>query len=54
MPDVPADYARKLYAALRLLDNAEFDVLLAESPPDTEAWQAVNDRLKRASYKNEG
>ncbi len=54
MPDVPADYARKLYAALRLLDNAEFDVLLAESPPDTEVWQAVNDRLKRASYKNEG
>ncbi|MFU8788102.1 MAG: L-threonylcarbamoyladenylate synthase [Methylobacter sp.] len=54
MPAAPAEYARKLYAALRLLDNAEFDVLLAESPPETEAWQAVNDRLKRASYKNEG
>lgn len=48
MPAEPADYARKLYAVLRLLDGAGFDVLLAESPPDTEAWQAVNDRLRRA------
>lgn len=54
MPDAPAEYARKLYAVLRLLDTAEFDVLLAESPPETEVWQAVNDRLKRASYKIEG
>jgi len=48
MPAEPADYARKLYAVLRLLDGAGFGVLLAESPPDTEAWQAVNDRLRRA------
>ncbi len=54
MPDAAGEYARKLYAVLRLLDNAEFDVLLAESPPGTEPWQAVNDRLKRASYKIEG
>lgn len=46
MPAEPADYARKLYAVLRLLDGAGFGVLLAESPPDTEAWQAVNDRLQ--------
>jgi len=52
MPDIPAEYARKLYAVLRLLDRAEFGVLLAESPPDTEAWQAVNDRLKRASCQS--
>lgn len=48
MPTEPADYARKLYAVLRLLDGVGFGVLLAESPPDTEAWQAVNDRLMRA------
>lgn len=54
MPDDPTEYARKLYAVLRLLDDAEFGVLLAESPPDTEAWQAVNDRLKRAGVKGEG
>jgi L-threonylcarbamoyladenylate synthase len=48
MPADPADYARRLYAVLRLLDGAGFDALLAESPPDTEAWQAVNDRLRRA------
>lgn len=49
MPAEPADYARKLYAVLRLLDTAGFGVLLAEAPPLTEAWQAVNDRLQRAS-----
>ncbi|MFZ4700148.1 MAG: Sua5 family C-terminal domain-containing protein [Candidatus Methylumidiphilus sp.] len=42
-------YARKLYAILRLLDTAGFDALLAEAPPETEAWRAVNDRLKRAA-----
>ena len=25
------------------------DALLAEAPPETEAWRAVNDRLKRAA-----
>lgn len=45
----PAEYARKLYALLRLLDGAGFDALLAQAPPPTESWRAVNDRLKRAS-----
>ena len=49
LPGEPAGYARKLYALLRLLDTAVFDALLAEAPPDTEAWWAVNDRLKRAA-----
>lgn len=48
IPAEPEDYARKLYAVLRLLDGAGFGALLAEMPPDTEAWQAVNDRLQRA------
>ena len=51
MPAEPGDYARRLYVVLRLLDGAGYDVLLAESPPNTEAWQAVNDRLWRASCK---
>ena len=49
LPGEPAGYARTLYAILRLLDTAGFDALLAVAPPDTEAWWAVNDRLKRAA-----
>ncbi|MFM8333845.1 MAG: L-threonylcarbamoyladenylate synthase [Candidatus Methylumidiphilus sp.] len=49
LPGEPAEYARKLYAVLRLLDTAGFDALLAEAPPSLEAWRAVNDRLKRAA-----
>lgn len=49
LPGEPAGYARKLYALLHLLDAAGFDTLLAEAPPETESWRAVNDRLKRAA-----
>ena len=48
MPNNPAQYAQKLYALLHMLDGNGFGALLAESPPETEAWLAVNDRLKRA------
>ena len=44
-----AGYGHALYAALRRLDARGFDVLLAELPPHTAAWAAVNDRLKRAA-----
>jgi L-threonylcarbamoyladenylate synthase len=49
MPAQAADYAQRLYAVLRLLDLAGYDMLLAEAPPATEDWHAVNDRLRRAS-----
>jgi L-threonylcarbamoyladenylate synthase len=48
MPAEPAGYARRLYAVLRLLDSGRYGLLLAESPPETEGWLAVNDRLRRA------
>jgi len=51
---MPADaeaYGQKLYATLRQLDNAHFDRLLAEAPPQKVEWLAVADRLKRASYR---
>lgn len=51
MPGEAVAYARRLYAALRRLDGQDFDVVLVEAPPDTEDWQAVNDRLKRASHR---
>jgi L-threonylcarbamoyladenylate synthase len=49
LPSDLASYGHALYAALRRLDARGFDVLLAELPPHTAAWAAVNDRLKRAA-----
>ncbi|WP_261379359.1 L-threonylcarbamoyladenylate synthase [Denitratisoma sp. DHT3] len=44
-----AAYAHNLYAALRQLDHLGADLILVETPPATEAWQAVHDRLGRAA-----
>lgn len=49
MPAEAAAYAHKLYAALRQLDDARFNFILAETPPAGVEWQAVNDRLRRAA-----
>lgn len=49
MPAEAAAYAHRLYAALRQLDGARFDFILAEAPPVGVDWQAVNDRLRRAA-----
>ncbi|MEE2003396.1 L-threonylcarbamoyladenylate synthase [Alkalimonas sp. MEB108] len=51
---MPADakaYGRKLYRALADADHAGADLIVLESPPEGEAWLAVWDRLKRASYQ---
>lgn len=48
LPDDPAAYGHGLYAALRALDRRGYARLLIETPPQDEAWQAVNDRLQRA------
>ncbi len=48
LPREPQAYAQALYATLRELDAAGCDAILVESPPDTPAWAAVNDRLRRA------
>ena len=49
MPNDPAAYAQKLYAALRELDGARCGTILIESPPETSAWDAIRDRLSRAT-----
>jgi L-threonylcarbamoyladenylate synthase len=49
MPAEAAAYAHRLYAALRQLDDARFNFILAEAPPAGVEWQAVNDRLRRAA-----
>lgn len=47
--DDPQQLARQLYGTLRRLDRAGFDRLLIERPPETGAWAAVADRLRRAA-----
>ncbi|HKU86020.1 MAG TPA: L-threonylcarbamoyladenylate synthase [Casimicrobiaceae bacterium] len=42
-------YARTLYANLRALDNSGVDAILVEQVPDDRAWDAVRDRLARAT-----
>lgn len=49
IPRDPAAYAQRLYAALRELDGAGCEQILIESPPEEPAWQAVRDRLLRAT-----
>ena len=49
MPPDPAAYAARLYNALHALDCQDLSVLKVQSPPTTDAWEAVWDRLKKAS-----
>jgi len=49
MPAEAEAYARLLYARLREIDAADYDILLVETVPDTPAWLAVRDRLRRAA-----
>jgi L-threonylcarbamoyladenylate synthase len=41
----------RLYALLHELDDAGFDRIVLERPPEDDAWLAVRDRLRRASAK---
>ena len=58
LPAEPAAYAHGLYAALRTMDRAAVDMslelILVEAPPSTDAWQGVNDRLRRAAHGSAG
>ncbi|MGH6693564.1 MAG: Sua5 family C-terminal domain-containing protein, partial [Gammaproteobacteria bacterium] len=46
----PAEIAARLYAALRELDGAELDIILAADLPYTDGlWEALRDRLRRAA-----
>lgn len=52
MPSDPSAYGCNLYAVIRMLDGGQHDAILVETPPQTEAWLAVNDRLQRASGRD--
>ena len=49
MPDDPGSAAHALYHVLRELDRCGCSCILIERVPDTPAWQAVADRLRRAA-----
>lgn len=49
MPANVNEYGHLLYSKLRELDHADLDLILVEQPPELEAWQAVNDRLKKST-----
>jgi L-threonylcarbamoyladenylate synthase len=52
MPEEAAPYGSALYAALRALDAAGADRILAEKLPAGEAWAAASDRLARAAARD--
>jgi L-threonylcarbamoyladenylate synthase len=49
MPESANRYAQALYASLRTLDSQQLDIILIETPPQTEIWRAINDRLRKAT-----
>ena len=51
LPEDPEGYAHGIFAALHEADEASLDVLVLERVPDSPAWWAVADRLRRAAEK---
>lgn len=51
MPANVEEYAASLYAVLHELDQEGWEVITAETPPDTQEWAGVIDRLRRAATK---
>ncbi|MFI3184447.1 MAG: L-threonylcarbamoyladenylate synthase [Methylococcaceae bacterium] len=49
LPEHADGYAQRFYAALRELDSLQLDLILVEQPLQTEPWQAINDRLRKAT-----
>jgi L-threonylcarbamoyladenylate synthase len=49
MPNSPVSFAHRLYAALHQLDAERHPEIWVEAPPETRDWEAVWDRLRRAS-----
>lgn len=49
MPRDAASYAHDLYHMLRLLDHQHFKGIVIETPPEGADWEAIRDRLFKAS-----
>lgn len=50
MPADPQAYAHELYCVLRELDKQNFRQIIVETVPENNEWDAIRDRLQRASY----
>jgi L-threonylcarbamoyladenylate synthase len=53
MPREPEQYAADLYSVLHEVDQAGWDRIVIEMPPDAPEWAAVRDRLTRAATPTE-
>ena len=51
MPASSREYAAELYAVLHRVDQEKLPWIAVEMPPDTPAWAAIRDRLKRAAER---
>lgn len=49
LPLEPVAYAASLYAVLHRLDEGSHQAIFVERPPETPEWEAVWDRLRKAS-----
>ncbi len=49
LPEEPQAYAHDLYRTLRALDNLRFQCIVIESVPPEPCWDAIRDRLNKAS-----
>jgi L-threonylcarbamoyladenylate synthase len=49
IPDDANAFARAIYAELHRCDEEGAQFIVVESVPETAEWQAINDRLRRAS-----
>jgi L-threonylcarbamoyladenylate synthase len=50
--DDAAKFEHAIYSTLRTLDESSVELIVIETPPSTSDWDAVNDRLRRATYSS--
>jgi L-threonylcarbamoyladenylate synthase len=48
IPHDAEEFARAIYAELHLCDEAGAERIIVEALPETDEWEAIADRLKRA------
>lgn len=51
MPTKKADYAKKIYEIMHHIDQTNVDKIWVETPPSSNEWADINDRLLKASSK---
>ncbi|MBU6140059.1 MAG: threonylcarbamoyl-AMP synthase [Proteobacteria bacterium] len=52
MPNTKTKYAQKLYETLHHIDGTNVEKILVETPPNSDDWADIRDRLKKASSKS--